>query len=210
MNVTTARATDKKRKPGTILVHRAPRMPARAILQFGPLRLPAAIGRSGTTAFKREGDGATPIASMRLLHGFVRGDRVRGVATRLPLRRIRADMLWCDEPGDPCYNRLVRAPFAKSHETMSRTDRLYDMCLVLDWNIVSRRRNRGSAIFFHLADQDTSQRPAASRSRRATCAASCRICARVLFFACCERQYPGGPLKTGPYLPICDRDRRYG
>ena len=151
MNVTTARATDKKRKPGTILVRRAPRMPARAILQFGPLRLPAAIGRSGTTAFKREGDGATPIASMHLLHGFVRGDRVRGVATRLPLRHIRADMLWCDEPGDPCYNRLVRAPFAKSHETMTRADSLYDLCLVLDWNIVSRRRNRGSAIFFHLA-----------------------------------------------------------
>jgi L,D-peptidoglycan transpeptidase YkuD (ErfK/YbiS/YcfS/YnhG family) len=34
---------------------------------------------------------------------------------------------------------------------MKRDDRLYDACLVLDWNIAPRRRGRGSAIFFHLA-----------------------------------------------------------
>jgi L,D-peptidoglycan transpeptidase YkuD (ErfK/YbiS/YcfS/YnhG family) len=33
---------------------------------------------------------------------------------------------------------------------MMRGDGLYDICLVLDWNIRDRRRNRGSAIFFHL------------------------------------------------------------
>jgi L,D-peptidoglycan transpeptidase YkuD (ErfK/YbiS/YcfS/YnhG family) len=33
---------------------------------------------------------------------------------------------------------------------MRRADGLYDICLVLDWNIASRRRYRGSAIFFHL------------------------------------------------------------
>ena len=31
-----------------------------------------------------------------------------------------------------------------------RGDGLYDICLVLDWNITSRSRHRGSAIFFHL------------------------------------------------------------
>ena len=34
---------------------------------------------------------------------------------------------------------------------MRRDDHLYDYCLVLDWNIASRRRGLGSAIFFHLA-----------------------------------------------------------
>jgi L,D-peptidoglycan transpeptidase YkuD (ErfK/YbiS/YcfS/YnhG family) len=34
---------------------------------------------------------------------------------------------------------------------MLRGDRLYDFCLVLDWNIRPRRRNGGSAIFLHLA-----------------------------------------------------------
>ena len=150
MNVTTLRAARPRTKTATIVVRRAPRSATRAILQFGPLRLPVAIGRSGTTAFKREGDGATPIAAMRLLCGFIRGDRAGSVATRLPMRRIRPDMLWCDEPSHPSYNRLVRAPFARSHEDMCRADGLYDICLVLDWNITARARNRGSAIFFHL------------------------------------------------------------
>jgi L,D-peptidoglycan transpeptidase YkuD (ErfK/YbiS/YcfS/YnhG family) len=59
-------------------------------------------------------------------------------------------MLWCDQPGDANYNRPVKAPFSKSHEKMKRDDGLYDVCLVMDWNISSRARNRGSAIFFHL------------------------------------------------------------
>ena len=34
---------------------------------------------------------------------------------------------------------------------MLRVDHLYDICIVLDWNISERRRNRGSAIFLHIA-----------------------------------------------------------
>ncbi len=117
---------------------------------MGPLRIRAAIGRNGTTAFKREGDGATPVAAMPLLYGFLRGERVHFLQTALPLRRIRRGMLWCDDPHHACYNRLVRMPIASSHEEMMREDGLYDICLVMDWNITSRCRNRGSAIFFHL------------------------------------------------------------
>lgn len=137
-------------KHGTIVIRRAPAKKSRAILQYGPLRLPAAIGRTGVTAFKREGDGATPLGPVRILGGFSRGDRMRGLSTTLPMRRIRADMLWCDAPGDPSYNRLVRAPFKASHEDLHRADGLYDVCLVLDWNVTARRRGCGSAIFFHL------------------------------------------------------------
>ncbi|GLR55241.1 hypothetical protein GCM10007923_64640 [Shinella yambaruensis] len=128
----------------------APGRKTRAIVQVGPLRLPAAIGRSGRTSRKREGDGATPIAAMPLLSGFLRGDRLPQPQSALPLRRIRPAMLWCDAPKHPSYNRLVRAPFKPSHEEMQRKDELYDICLVLDWNVTARRRHAGSAIFFHL------------------------------------------------------------
>jgi L,D-peptidoglycan transpeptidase YkuD (ErfK/YbiS/YcfS/YnhG family) len=37
---------------------------------------------------------------------------------------------------------------------MLREDRLYDACLVLDWNFLKRARNRGSAIFLHLTRED--------------------------------------------------------
>lgn len=134
----------------TIVVRPAPGRKSRAIVQVGPLRIPAAIGRSGRSAGKREGDGATPVAAMAILSGYLRGDRLSRPKTPLPLRPITKSMLWCDAPAHPSYNRPVRAPFPQSCEEMFRKDGLYDICLVLDWNVLSRRRNRGSAIFFHL------------------------------------------------------------
>jgi L,D-peptidoglycan transpeptidase YkuD (ErfK/YbiS/YcfS/YnhG family) len=133
-----------------VTVRPAPGDLCRGLLSFGGVTVPAALGRSGRTAFKREGDGATPIGAMRLLHGFYRSDRVMSLRTRLPMRRIRNGMLWCDQPDHPNYNRLVRAPSRASHEEMKRQDGLYDICFVLDWNVTSRMRGRGSAIFFHL------------------------------------------------------------
>ena len=141
---------EARRSASTIVVRAAPGKKTRALVQVGGLTVPAAIGRSGRSILKREGDGTTPIADMKLLYGFTRSDRVGSLKTALPLRRIRKDMLWCDQPDDPNYNRLVKAPFRLSHEELQRGDGLYDVCLVLDWNVSSRRRNRGSAIFFHL------------------------------------------------------------
>nr|WP_260690938.1 L,D-transpeptidase family protein [Rhizobium laguerreae] len=137
-------------KPSTIVVRPAPGRNSRAIIRLGTITVPAAIGRSGRTVMKREGDGATPIASMKLVAGFRRGERNGRLVTPLSIRRIRPDMLWCDQSGSASYNRLVRAPFSAGHEEMRRKDGLYDICLVMDWNISSRARNRGSAIFFHL------------------------------------------------------------
>lgn len=138
------------RKGSIITVHHSPVSRSRAVVRLGSITVPAAIGRSGRTSRKREGDGATPIAEMKVLSGFLRGDRLSALNTPLSMRRIAKHMLWCDEPRHPSYNRLVRAPFKPSHEEMSRADGLYDVCLVLDWNITSRARYRGSAIFFHL------------------------------------------------------------
>jgi L,D-peptidoglycan transpeptidase YkuD (ErfK/YbiS/YcfS/YnhG family) len=139
-----------------VIVRRKPGHKTKAIVQAGPLRCHAAIGRSGITSIKREGDGATPRATMRLLSGFFRADKCCRIKTLLPLKSIRADMLWCDAPAHACYNQLVKAPFKPSHECMKRNDRLYDVCLVMDWNVSSKRRGKGSAIFFHIAKPDYS------------------------------------------------------
>lgn len=149
------RKMDKARqKPfaekSVVTVRPAPGNRSRALVAFNGIVVPAAIGRSGRTVRKHEGDGATPITSMKLISGFLRAERVRRLPTPLPMRRIRPDMLWCDQPKDANYNRLVKAPFRPSHEEMARADGLYDICLVLDWNITSRQRERGSAIFLHL------------------------------------------------------------
>jgi L,D-peptidoglycan transpeptidase YkuD (ErfK/YbiS/YcfS/YnhG family) len=140
-----------KRTISEILVRPAPGNPRQAIVQAGPLVFRAALGRSGRTSRKKEGDGATPITTMRLMHGYYRGDHVTVPGTALSMIPIRKSMLWCDAPDDANYNRPVTAPFTPSHERLMRDDGLYDICLVMDWNISSRVRNRGSAIFFHLA-----------------------------------------------------------
>jgi L,D-peptidoglycan transpeptidase YkuD (ErfK/YbiS/YcfS/YnhG family) len=135
---------------GEIVLRRMPGMASRAHLTVGPLTLTAAIGRSGITAFKHEGDGATPLASMELIEGFYRADRRPRPATRLPMRPLRADDGWCDAPFHARYNRPVQLPFSASHEAMWRKDGLYDIVLVMDWNVRSRKMGAGSAIFLHL------------------------------------------------------------
>lgn len=45
----------------------------------------------------------------------------------------------------------MRYPYAASAETLWRSDRLYDVVVVLGYNMRPRSRGRGSAIFVHLA-----------------------------------------------------------
>jgi L,D-peptidoglycan transpeptidase YkuD (ErfK/YbiS/YcfS/YnhG family) len=110
-----------------------------------------ALGKGGIRAIKREGDGATPLARMRLLACYVRADHVVNRQTMLPQQRISTKLGWCEVPTDRNYNRPVSLPYPVSHETMRRLDALYDIVIVMDWNIRPRKRNGGSAIFFHVA-----------------------------------------------------------
>lgn len=100
---------------------------------------------------KREGDGATPFGSWRMLRVLYRADRIRRPQTGLPVRPMRLDDGWCDEPGDRNYNRPVRHPYPASAERLWREDNLYDIVVVLDHNQVPRVRGGGSAIFMHVA-----------------------------------------------------------
>ncbi|RFC64327.1 hypothetical protein DYI37_08350 [Fulvimarina endophytica] len=134
-----------------LVVRRSPLSPLRGILSAGPFRVPCALGRSSTTIFKRESDGATPVASMSLLSIRRRHRRLPALRCPLPGRITRSRDGWCDAPTHAAYNRPVRLPFPASCEEMARTDRLYDAVVILDWNLSSRKRFGGSAIFFHLA-----------------------------------------------------------
>jgi L,D-peptidoglycan transpeptidase YkuD (ErfK/YbiS/YcfS/YnhG family) len=137
---------------GVVTVRARPGHPTQGLLQAGNRVFSCALGRGGISAIKREGDGATPLAGMRILEGYFRDDQFAGARrTRLAMTPIGADLGWCEVPGDRNYNRPVKIPYGASHERMRRDDRLYDVCLVLDWTIRPRRRGCGSAIFFHLA-----------------------------------------------------------
>ncbi len=145
-----SQGTERLQAP-CLRVRALPGCRTRGRLTFGALDVPCALGRSGLTRRKREGDGATPVGSFALLGAWYRADRQPRPATGLPLRALRPDDGWCDDAGDGRYNTHVRVPFGPSHETLWREDRLYDIIVVLDCNLRPRMRGGGSAIFFHIA-----------------------------------------------------------
>ncbi len=116
-------------------------------LRFLGQTFPCSIGRSGVRMDKREGDGATPGGTHRIIGCLYRSDRlVRPAPWAVP---IRLDDLWCDDSASPDYNHPVRAPRAASHEALRRPDPLYDIVLLTDWNWPNAVPGRGSAIFLH-------------------------------------------------------------
>src|SRR5262249_48595179 len=77
----------------------------------GPLRwpggsAPAAVGRGGVRANKKEGDEATPAGIYPLIFGFYREDRIKPPPSRLPMRVLAPHDAWVDDPTDARYNSL--------------------------------------------------------------------------------------------------------
>lgn len=155
-----ARAGRRKAGPArgllkTLTVRPAPRFSSqdgpRGHMRAGAVVLSCALGRAGITRMKREGDKATPSGTMAVLNGFFRADRVRRPFCSITLRVMTPDLGWCDDPGSPLYNRPHLLPLGATHEAMWRADGLYDVVLVLDYNLKPRQAGRGSAIFLHCA-----------------------------------------------------------
>ena len=60
-------------------------------------------------------------------------------------------MGWCDDPKSNQYNKLVKLPFAYNHEKLFKKENIYDIILVLNYNMNPVKKNKGSAIFIHVA-----------------------------------------------------------
>ena len=129
----------------------APGNPARGHLRRGNLALPVALGRAGIKANKREGDGATPRGRFRLKRLWWRADRMARPATRLPVRRIGPDDAWCEDPSDRRYNHAIKLSPSSFGDRLWRDDHLYDLVIELDHNTRPRVKERGSAVFIHVA-----------------------------------------------------------
>jgi L,D-peptidoglycan transpeptidase YkuD (ErfK/YbiS/YcfS/YnhG family) len=141
--------TVKRSRP--IIIRRAPGHRQRGLVAFAHAVRPAALGRAGIRALKREGDGGTPLGRFPVRRLYYRADRVARPRTQLPARAIRHDDCWCDDPADPNYNRLGKLSSQRSREGLKRADHLYDLVLVLGYNDRPRIKGKGSAIFIHLA-----------------------------------------------------------
>ncbi len=63
-------------------------------------------------------------------------------------------MGWCDDPKSKLYNKLINFPFKYSAEKLYRKENTYDIILVLNFNLNPVRKNKGSAIFIHVAKKN--------------------------------------------------------
>jgi L,D-peptidoglycan transpeptidase YkuD (ErfK/YbiS/YcfS/YnhG family) len=113
--------------------------------------MPAALGRGGIRANKREGDGATPRGRFHPLRLWWRADRLPRPRTLLPARRIGPADAWCEDPADRRYNRAFRRSANGPGDLLRRADRLYDLIIEIDHNLRPRIAGRGSAVFIHVA-----------------------------------------------------------
>lgn len=60
-------------------------------------------------------------------------------------------MGWCDDPSSPRYNKLIKLPTTYSFEKLYKKENIYDIILVLNFNMRPIVKNKGSAIFIHVA-----------------------------------------------------------
>src|ERR1700684_4216507 len=147
----------KRTQPLTRLrVRAAAGNPRQGWLVAGPHTIPVALGRGGILANKREGDGGTPKGTFRPRQLWWRADRSPKPRTFLPVRAIRPEDAWCEDPASRHYNR----PFTLGHDNngdrLTREDHLYDFIIEIDHNTQPTIAGRGSAVFLHLARPDFS------------------------------------------------------
>ena len=139
--------------PNILHIRPSDRQKSCGTLEFGHTHYRCLLGKSGIAARKIEGDNATPVGRFEVLYGFYRADRVPKPATKISMIALKPNAAWCDDPNHRSYNRYVELPFAGRFEHLWRKDNLYDICIVLNHNQHPRKRNAGSAIFFHLASE---------------------------------------------------------
>jgi len=92
----------------------------------------------------------TPSGEFKIKYILYRKDRVK-VLTKLKVKVIKKNMGWCDDPKSSHYNKLIKLPFSHKHEKLFRKENIYDIILVLNFNMRPIKKNKGSAIFLHVA-----------------------------------------------------------
>ena len=121
-------------------------------LKYKNLKFRCALGKVGIQKKKLEGDNITPRGIFKITKIYYRADRIKNIQTSLKKIKIKKSVGWCDDPISNFYNKEITLPTKFSHEKLYRKDNLYDLILVLDYNMHPIIKNKGSAIFIHIAN----------------------------------------------------------
>ncbi len=120
-------------------------------LKFKDLKFKCALGKAGIGKKRVEGDNITPKGTYKIIQIYYRKDRIKKISSKFKLIKINKNMGWCNDPRSKKYNQLIKLPSKYTYERLFRKDNLYDLILVLNYNINPIIKNKGSAIFIHIA-----------------------------------------------------------
>jgi len=120
-------------------------------LKYKNLKFRCALGEAGIKKKKKEGDNVTPKGIFKIIKMYYRSDKIKNITTDIKKIKIKKNMGWCDDPSSDLYNQQIKLPNIFSHEKLYRNDNLYDLILVLNYNINPTAKHKGSAIFIHIA-----------------------------------------------------------
>ena len=119
-------------------------------LTYKNYKAKCAVGKRGIGFKKKEGDLITPKGQFKIKCILYRKDRVK-IQSNIKNEPITKNMGWCNDPKSKKYNKLVKLPFKYSHERLYKKENIYDIILVLNFNMNPVKKNKGSAIFIHVA-----------------------------------------------------------
>ena len=123
-------------------------------LYFDKYKIKCSIGKRGITSKKIEGDNKTPRGTFKLGSVFYRKDRIIKIKTLLKKIVIKKNMGWCDDNISKHYNKKIKFPYNYSAEKLWLKENIYDVIIVVNYNFDPIIKNKGSAIFLHIAKKN--------------------------------------------------------
>lgn len=124
------------------------------LIKYKNLKFRCALGKANIGEKKQEGDNITPRGTFKIVRIYFRSDRIKKISTKFRAIEIKKNMGWCDDSNSKNYNQLINLPSKYSHEKLFKKNNIYDIIVVLNYNMKPIIKNKGSAIFIHVAKKN--------------------------------------------------------
>lgn len=122
-------------------------------LKYKNLKFKCALGKGGIKKKIKEGDNITPKGNYKIVDIYFRKDRIKNISSKFKIIKITKTMGWCDDPSSKNYNQLIKLPTKYGHEKLYRKGNIYDIIVIINYNMSPIIKNKGSAIFIHVANK---------------------------------------------------------
>ena len=120
-------------------------------ISYNNYKAKCAVGKRGIGYKKKEGDLITPRGKYKIKYILYRRDRIKEIKTKIKKIVIKKNLGWSNDPRSRQYNKLIKLPSKYNYEKLYKKENVYDIVLVLNYNMNPVVRNKGSAIFIHVA-----------------------------------------------------------